>query len=182
MVFVHKPHAAFTSPDATSAHATTASSPVMPILAVLILAFVLLGGKKREPPKPPGTTGDSDASDAPPQTQPPGYGKSTASSSSRDVDYTNALAPIMAVGGLVLAARTGKLPEGATRAIERMFSSDLVALFATVAYAHYLFNYEDSHLDADERFYDAIFRVGAFVASIWCARKLLSPSQTTFGG
>jgi hypothetical protein len=146
-------------------------SPIVPIIACVIIAFVLLGrnltgGSSGKMPVQ-GTVGGENDADAPPIESKNNGGGST------DVDFTRALAPVLAVGILVLAAKSGKLPENASLAIGRLFESDLVAIFLTIAYAHYIFNYEQSHLDSDELFYDALFRIGALVASIWLARRIL---------
>ena len=161
------------SPQLTSSpQHTDKSSPILPVLALFIIVFLVWGSMTKD--------GAVLASRGVSSTN---YGSSTAKPTTQpmlqfpEVDVSRALVPVAAVGILVLAARSGKLPHKATELIDRVFASDLAALFLTVAYAHYIFNFEKGHTDQDEQFYDAIFRIGAFVAAIYAARHMIAKSS-----
>lgn len=89
------------------------------------------------------------------------------------IDLRAAIAPALAVGIAVAIVRSGKLPEGMQTSAERLFESDLAAIFVTTAYAHYLINYENSHIDPQERYYDAMFRTGTLVLALAAGRSLI---------
>lgn len=96
------------------------------------------------------------------------------------VHYGNAFMPVLVIAAILVAIKMDKMPPNVENAVRRVFHSDLVVLFLIVAYGHYVINVEDSHTDTNERYFDAMLRVGALVTAWWVMRQVLA--QRSQGG
>lgn len=134
-------------------------SPILPLAAIALIAFAVLGSTPSTTSAPASQSDDEETR--------------TPSRASVPTDFSSTMAPALIIGGIVALAKTGRMPGNILRGVERMLDYDLVVLFLTVSYAHYIVNVENSHLDTDTRYYDAMLRVGAFVTAWWLARKML---------
>lgn len=159
--------------DGVHARGEPAQSVVLPFLAIGLLAFVALGST----PPPPAYSKAAPNGDA---GRPAGGGTATAAPPAPgmyDIDgaLATALAPIAAIGALVAAIKSEKLPTATERIAVRLIEYDLTVLFITVAYAHYVLNVEHANAASDEaRYFDAMMRVGGFVFAWWVARRMLA--------
>lgn len=157
--------------DGVLAHGEPKGSLVLPMLAVGILAFVALGSS----PPPNATTQPAKTSSTaqPPAQSGPGF---------YDMDgaLAAALAPIAAIGALVAAIKSDRLPKATERIAIRLLEYDLAVLFITVAYAHYVLNVEQSSAAPTEaRYFDAMIRVGGFVFAWWIARRMVAGRRSS---
>lgn len=88
--------------------------------------------------------------------------------------------PVLAIAAMLAVMQMDKVPPDIEQAMRRVFQSDLIVLFLVVAYGHYVINVEDSHTDTNERYFDAMLRVGALVTAWWVMRQVLA--QRSKGG
>lgn len=172
-------HTEAASKEASVVAKSDERSPVLAIAALALIAFVILSSDKKADAntmqKASANRRNSAADDY------DDYDEDTAkpllphrtSMTGRDVDWTVLMAPVLIMGAIVAFLKTGKMPENLEHTIKRIIEYDLAALFLTVAYGHYIINVENSHMNSEERYFDAMFRVGGFVGSWWLARKLL---------
>lgn len=130
------------------------------IASIALIAFAVVGSEspgeraKSSPPSP---------SSSPPQSTPEDL-----------VYYANAFMPVLVIAAIVVVLKMDKMPPDLEHAVRRAFNSDLVVLFLIVAYGHYVINVEDSHTDTNERYFDAMLRVGALVTAWWVMRQVLA--------
>jgi hypothetical protein len=146
---------------------------MLPLLAAGILAFVVLGSS----PPPKNATTPTKTTAATPNANANANGSKGTAAGVYDMDgaLAAAVAPIAAIGALVAAIKSEKLPKATERIAIRLLDYDLAVLFITVAYAHYVLNVEHANAAPTEaRYFDAMIRVGGFVFAWWIARRMVA--------